>query len=49
MVSLAKTEKIKLKEILVKSKVREARSIINKISKEKKVKYVSDKREIISY
>jgi len=47
MVSLTKAEKIKLKEILAKSKEKEAKSILNKISKEKKVKYVNDKKEII--
>ncbi|MEK6892827.1 MAG: WYL domain-containing protein [Nanoarchaeota archaeon] len=47
MVSLTKSEKAKLKEILAKSKEKEAKSILDKISKEKKVKYVNDKKEII--
>ena len=47
MVSLTKIEKQKLKEILVKSETKEAKAILKKISDEKKVKYVNDKKEII--
>ena len=39
MVSLTKIEKQKLKEILAKSESKEAKNILNKISKEKKIKY----------
>src|SRR3989344_2734371 len=46
MVSLTKEEKQKLKEILVKSEVKEAKNILKKISKEKKLKYVYDQKEI---
>ena len=48
MVSLTKVEKQKLKEILVKSESKEAKDILDKISKEKKIKYVEDKRGIIT-
>ncbi len=46
MVSLTKIEKQKLKEILAKSESKEAKSILDKISKEKKIKYAYDKKEI---
>ena len=46
MVSLTKAEKQKLKEILTKSKDRETKQILNKISNEKKLKSVYDQREI---
>ncbi len=46
MVSLTKIEKQKLKEILAKSETKEAKDILNKISKEKKIKYAYDKKEI---
>ena len=46
MVSLTKIEKQKLKEILAKSESKEAKNILNKISKEKKIKYAYDKKEI---
>lgn len=46
MVSLTKTEKQKLKEVLAKSKDKDAKQILNKISNEKKLKYVYDQREI---
>ncbi len=47
MVSLTKSEKQKLKEILAKSDDEEAKDILKKINNEKKVKYVNDKKEII--
>jgi len=46
MVSLTKIEEQKLKEILSKSESKEAKNILSKISKEKKLKYVYDKKEI---
>ena len=46
MVSLTKTEKQKLKEILVKSEIKEAKKILNKINKEKKLKYAYDKKDV---
>src|SRR3989338_1115173 len=46
MVSLTKAEKMKLKEILTKSKEKEAKSILNKISKEKKLEYAYDKKDV---
>ena len=46
MVSLTKNQKEKLKEILAKTKSKEAKEILKKISSEKKLKYVYDKKEI---
>ncbi|MBU2576719.1 MAG: WYL domain-containing protein [Nanoarchaeota archaeon] len=46
MVSLTKIEKQKLKEILAKSESKEAKNILNKLSKEKKLKYVYNKKGI---
>jgi|SRR3989344_3641512 len=46
MVSFTKAEKQKLKEILAKSKDNEAKHILNKIHKEKKLEYAYDKRGI---
>ena len=46
MVSLTKAEKMKLKEILTKSKEKEVKSILNKISKEKKLEYAYDKKDV---
>lgn len=46
MVSLTKAENQKLKEVLAKSKDKDAKQILNKISNEKKLKYVYDQREI---
>jgi len=46
MVSLTKAEKQKLKDILSKSKDRETKQILNKISNEKKLKYVYNQKEI---
>ena len=48
MVSLTKSEKEKLKEILSKSEEKEAKVILDKLNKEKRVKYVYDKVEIIA-
>jgi predicted DNA-binding transcriptional regulator YafY len=48
MVSLTKAEKIKLKEILTKSEDKEAKSILNKLNKEKKLKYAYNKKEIVA-
>jgi len=46
MVSLTKTEKNKLKEILNKSRDKEAREILRKINEEKKQKYVYDLKDV---
>ena len=46
MVSLTKTEKDKLKEILAKSKDKEAKVILDKINSEKRLKYVYDRKRI---
>jgi predicted DNA-binding transcriptional regulator YafY len=46
MVSLTKFEKEKLKKILIKSKDKEAKQILNKINKEKRLKYVYNQKEI---
>ena len=46
MVSLTKNEKNKLKDILAKSEVKEAKNILEKINKEKKLEYVYDKKGI---
>ncbi len=46
MVSLTKTEKDKLKEILAKSKDKEAKVILDKINNEKRLKYVYDRKRI---
>lgn len=46
MVSLTKSQKEKLKEILTKTKSKEAKDILKKISNEKKLKYAYDKKEI---
>ncbi len=46
MVSLTKYEKEKLKEILIRSKDKEAEKVLNKIKNEKKLRYVEDKKEI---
>ena len=46
MVSLTKSEKAKLKSLLINSKDRETKRILNKINHEKKQKYAYDKKEI---
>lgn len=46
MVSFTKSEKEKIKEILAKSKDKDAREILNKINNETKLKYVEDKKQI---
>ncbi len=46
MVSLTKGEKKKLKEILAESKEIEAKNILNKIKKEKKLKYAYEQKNI---
>ena len=48
MVSFTKDEKERLKEVLAKSKDKEAKNILNKINNEKKLKYVEDKKDIKS-
>ena len=48
MVSLTKLQKVKLKEILAKTKSKEAKDILKKIKNEKKLKYAYDKKEIKS-
>ena len=48
MVSFTKTEKIKLKEILTKSKDKGAKEILKKINEEKRLKYVDDLKDIRS-
>src|SRR3989339_291957 len=49
MVSLTKAEKDKLKEILTKSKDKEAKEIIKKIDNEKKLKYAYYKKDIKAF
>ena len=48
MVSLTKSEKEKLKEILSKSEEKEAKTILDKLNKEKRVKYAYTKEEILA-
>ena len=48
MISFTKTEKNKLKEILTKSKDKQAKEILRKFENEKMLKYVDDKKEIKS-
>ena len=46
MVSLTKSEKEKLKSLLIKSKDKEMKRILNKINNEKRLRYAYDKKEI---
>jgi predicted DNA-binding transcriptional regulator YafY len=46
MISLTKAEKQKLKEVLKRSKDKEARAILNKFDNDKKLTYTDDKDEI---
>jgi len=48
MVSLTKSEKVKLKKVLSKSKDKEAKRILDKINNEKRLKYVYEPKEIHS-
>lgn len=46
MVSLTKSEKIKLKKVLIELKDNESKEILRKINKEKKQKYVYDLNDV---
>lgn len=46
MVSLTKSEKDKLKEILIKSKDKDSKKILDKIDSEKRLRYVHGRKEI---
>lgn len=48
MVSLTKSEKAKLKEVLSKSKDKDMKVILNKINNEKRLKYAYEPKEIRS-
>ena len=48
MVSLTKSEKAKLKEVLAKSKDKDTKRILNKLNNEKRLKYAYELKEIRS-